>query len=48
MVDNNGPVVRALEAVEALIRQVSEPASDRVPEPDPDNACPLWPERRSR
>jgi glycosyltransferase involved in cell wall biosynthesis/thymidylate kinase len=48
VVDNNGPVVRALESVEALIHQVGEPESDRVPEPDPDNACPLWPERQSR
>jgi glycosyltransferase involved in cell wall biosynthesis/thymidylate kinase len=48
VVDNNGPVVRSLETVDGLIHRAGEPDSDRVPEPDPDNTHPLWPERQSR
>ncbi len=51
VVDNNGPVVRTLAAVEALIRQ--DPAAahldlDPRPDPEPGHGHPLWPERQSR
>ncbi len=52
VVDNNGPVVHTLEAVETLIRlhpTADAPAAcDPRPDPDPGHAPPLWPERQSR
>jgi glycosyltransferase involved in cell wall biosynthesis/thymidylate kinase len=52
VVDNNGPVVRTLEAVEALIREIpgaNAPADlGPRPVPGPGHAHPLWPERQSR